>query len=92
MKTIKLRPSGFDQTFKSAKEGDVFQLFVHGCKWPAEVRQKSPRVRLLEDAQLAGHTNCELLDEWPDSPEYWPPESAPAPAQSPAANQGRKSA
>lgn len=91
MKTIKIRPSGWDSAFKRAKAGAVFHLFIHGLKYPPEVRANPPRVRLLEDGQDGGrHTECELLDEWPDAPEYWPPESAPS-AQ-PAADQGRKSA
>jgi hypothetical protein len=88
MKTIKVRAS--TDAFKSAKAGDVFTLFIHGLQYPPELRAKPPRVRLLEDAIVGAHTDCELLDTWLEAPEYWPADSAPKPQ--PAANQGRKSA
>jgi hypothetical protein len=95
MKTIKVRPSLGSDTFKSAPPGAVFHLFVHGMKYSAELRANPPRVRIIESLR-AGFVECELIDEWPDAPEYWPPDSAPPPAKtaapSPAANQGRKSA
>ena len=73
-----------------AKEGDVFYLFIHGLKYAPELRgPKPPRIRLLENPRVGLHTDCELLDEWPDAPEYWPPESAPPPPKT-AADQGRK--
>jgi hypothetical protein len=75
MKTIKVQAS--TDAFKSAKAGDIFNLFIHGCAYPPELRAKPPRVRLLEDALVGGHTDCELLDTWLDAPEYWPPWSAP---------------
>lgn len=88
MKTIKVRAS--TDAFKSAKAGDVFTLFIHGLQYPAELRARPPRLRLLEDATVGAHTDCELLDTWLEAPSHWPPESSPAPK--PAANQGRKSA
>lgn len=76
--TIKVRPSGWDQSFRGAKAGAVFYLDVNGLQYSPELRQNPPRFRLLEDGQDGGlHTECELLDPWPDAPEYWPPWSAP---------------
>ncbi len=95
MKTIKVRAQGFPHvSFSEAKEGDVWHLFIHGLKYAPELRgPKGPRIRLLEDARGGGlHTKCELIDPWPDAPDYWPPESAPASKPAPAADQGRKSA
>lgn len=96
MKTIKVLYQGFPHTaFTTANEGSVWNLTIHELKYPLELRQSPPRVRLLENAH-PGHVLCELIDDWPGAPEYWPPESAPVPAKTkphtPAANQGRKSA
>lgn len=91
MKIIKLHMQGFPhQAFCEARKGDVWILFIHGLNYPPERRANPPRVRLLEDAKL-GHTEAELLDEWPEAPEYWPPESAPRPPKKTnrSADQGR---
>lgn len=76
MKTIQIHPAGREFTFHAAKAGDVFHIFLHGCKY-GDLRNKPPRVRLLEDGAPGVLTRCELLDEWPDAPEYWPPSAAP---------------
>jgi hypothetical protein len=98
MKTIKVRAQGFPHmAFSEAKAGDVWFLTIHGCNYPPELQDHPPRYRLLEDARGGGlHTECELIDDWPDAPEYWPPGSEPAATRvkktTSAANQGRKSA
>lgn len=93
MTTIKHRSQGGpDGNWQKAKAGDVWILTIHGCKYTPELRSNSPRVRLLEDARPGRFTEVELIDPWPDAPEYWPPESAPAPTRAPAADQGRKTA
>lgn len=87
MQTIKLWYQGFPhETFAHADEGSVWRLFVHGLQYPPERRTGlGPRVRLLEHSH-PGHVLAELLDPWPDAPEYWPPESAErAPASPPPA-------
>ena len=85
MKTIMIARQGYPhQSWDEARKGDVWHVFLHGLKYSPELRQNPPRVRLLEDVGGGLHTKCELIDEWPDAPEYWPPESAPE-----AADQGR---
>jgi hypothetical protein len=75
--TIKLQSNSMSaRAFAEAKTGDVFHLLIHELRYPPEIRANPPRVRLLEDAHV-GHTLCELVDPWPDAPEYWPPWSAP---------------
>jgi hypothetical protein len=74
--TIKLQSNANASAFGSARTGDVFHLLIHELRYPLELRANPPRVRLLEDAHV-GHTLCELVDPWPDAPEYWPPWSAP---------------
>lgn len=77
MSTIKFQSNGLcGNAFGGAKTGAVFHLYIHGLEYPPELRDHPPRVRLLEDAHM-GHTLCELIDPWPDAPEYWPPWSAP---------------
>jgi hypothetical protein len=77
MTTIKIQSNGLcGNAFGGAKTGAVFSLYIHGLQYPPELRDSPPRVRLLEDAHM-GHTLCELVDPWPDAPEYWPPWSAP---------------
>jgi len=89
MKTIKVQPSPFFPSgLRAARAGDVFHLFVHGCRYTPEIRAKPPRVRVTKPLDRDGYVECELIDEWPDAPEYWPPESAPKPT--PTADQGRK--
>lgn len=84
MKTIKLfRQGPPHEAFMVAREGDVWRLLIHGLKYPLELRAAPPRVRLLEDSHR-GHVLAELLDPWPNAPEYWPPESAPGAAPTPA--------
>lgn len=90
MKTIKLFYQGTHHpTFCRARAGEVWRLFIHGLAYPPELRANPPRVRLLEDSH-PGHVLAELLDPWPEAPEYWPPESAPK-AKAKAA-QGRNAA
>ncbi len=75
--TIKLQSNSVSASaFGAARAGDVFHLHIHGLEYPVELRANPPRVRLLEDAHI-GHILCELVDPWPDAPEYWPPWSAP---------------
>ena len=77
MTTIKIQSNGLcGNAFGGAKTGAIFSLYIHGLQYAPELRDKPPRVRLLEDAHM-GHTLCELVDPWPDAPEYWPPWSAP---------------
>lgn len=77
MTTIKLQPGGWDNALRSAKPGAIFHLSVHELKYPAEIRANPPRVRVLGMADGGSHVLCELVDPWPDAPEYWPPWSAP---------------
>jgi hypothetical protein len=78
VRTIKHRSQGNpDGNWHKATAGDIWHLCIHGLEYPLEIRANPPRVRLLEDAVPGGFTNCELLDPWPDAPEYWPPSSAP---------------
>lgn len=77
MKTIRLFYQGMPHVaFTSAQEGSVWRLLIHGLEYPPELRANPPRVRLREDAHH-GHVLAELLDPWPDAPEYWPPATAP---------------
>lgn len=77
MQEIQYRYQGFPHgAFGDARKGDVWTLVIHELKYPLEVRQKPPRIRLLEDSHV-GFVRCELLDPWPGAPEYWPPETAP---------------
>lgn len=89
MKIIHVQRGGWQTTFASAPPGAVFHLLVHGCKYSPELRDNPPRVRVVEHGRT--HTECELIDEWPGAPEYWPPESAPPPQPQhpPSADQGR---
>lgn len=73
---ILVHPNPPQASFRCAKAGAVFQLCIHELRYPAELRANAPRVRLLEHGRL-GWVLCELLDPWPDAPEYWPPEWAP---------------
>lgn len=81
MNTI-LVHAGFWYAFPHAKAGDVFHLFLHELRWPAQLRSAPPRVRLLEDGH-PGFVRCELLDPWPDAPSHYPPEWAPGARPSP---------
>ena len=77
MNTIKLYPGGWDNALRAAKAGTIFHLSVHELKYPPEIRANPPRVRVLGMADGGQHILCELVDPWPDAPEYWPPWSAP---------------
>lgn len=84
MRTIMVHPSPFEKAFQNAKKGAVFHLLIHGLKWPAWLRDASPRVQLLEDGKgRCAPVKCEILDPWPNAPEYWPPEWAPGAAPNP---------
>lgn len=88
MKTIKVQITGFTpRALQDGREGDVFRFFIHGLRYSPELRANPPRFRLLEDSHHP-HVLAQILDPWPDAPEYWPPESAPPPPKS-AAAQGR---
>ncbi len=78
MKVITVWPGGCEYTWHESKAGAVFYLTIHGLKYPAELRNNPPRVRLLEPGERGAPSRCELLDEWPDAPEYWPESSKPA--------------
>lgn len=69
-------PNPFSHAFRTAKAGAVFRLFLHELHWPEELRANPPRFRLLEPGRF-GWVLCELVDPWPDCPEYFPPEWAP---------------
>jgi hypothetical protein len=88
MKTIIVQPGPWETTFKSGSVGDVFRLCIHGCSYPPELRLEPPRIRIVSPLDREGFVECELLDDWPDAPPYWPPESAPNPTRN--ADQGRK--
>jgi hypothetical protein len=77
MQTITIVPSPYEWSFQRAKKGSVWHLELHGLRWPLEVRQNPPRIRLLEDAKLASPVRAEVLDPWPNAPEFYPPEWAP---------------
>lgn len=76
MKVILVQPSPNDVHFKSADIGAVYHLSIYGLEWPAELRDNPPRVRLLERYRR-GPVRCELLDDWPDAPDFFPPGWAP---------------
>lgn len=77
-KTITIHPSPFEFAFQRAKKGAVFYVNLHGCEWPAALRQNPPRVRLLEDGRWEPRpVLCELLDPWPGAPAYYPKQWAP---------------
>lgn len=78
MPTIRIHPTWRELTFQYAKKGDVFFIELDGLRWPLEVRQNPPRVRLLEDGKRRpAPVLCELLDPWPNAPDYYPPEWKP---------------
>jgi hypothetical protein len=84
VKTILVQPSIPQESHHRSKKGDVRIIELHGCSWPAELRAKPPRVRLLEDARGPFEaTLCEILDPWPGAPEYWPPEWQPGAPHNP---------
>lgn len=92
MKTIKVQSNTITgNRFGESKAGDVFHLLLWQLHYSPELRNNPPRIRLLEDAQM-GHTQCELLDEWPDAPEFWPlgsePKEPPAKKRSKAPKEG----
>ncbi len=61
----------------AAKKGDVWRLVLHGTQYSATLRDTPPRIRLLEDVDGGPKgTRCELLDPWPEAPEYFPHELA----------------
>lgn len=76
--TIRVHCNPSEETFMNAKRGDVFYVVLHGLAWPAELRAKPPRIRLMEDGKRRpGPVMCEVLDPWPGAPDYWPPEWKP---------------
>lgn len=76
--TIRIHPNPSEYAFINGKKGDVVFICLHGLEWPAELRAKPPRVRLLEDGRRRpGPVLCEILDPWPNAPDYWPPEWKP---------------
>ncbi len=85
-KTIRIHPSPCDFAFPNAKKGEEFFVLLDGLRWPLELRQQPPRVRLLEDGKRRPlPVLCELLDPWPDAPDYYPPEWKPG-AERPVGN------
>ena len=50
-KTIRVHPNPSEYTFMNGKKGDVVFIVLHGLEWPAELRAKPPRVRLMEDGK-----------------------------------------
>lgn len=70
-----VHPNPPQASFIKAKKGAVFTLCIHEFRY-GDARAREPRVRLLEDGRL-GWVLCELIDPWPDAPEYFPPEWAP---------------
>lgn len=76
--TIRVHPAPLELTFQYSKKGQIVFIVLHGLEWPAELRAKPPRVRLLEDGKCrAAPVLCEILDPWPGAPDYWPPEWKP---------------
>lgn len=82
--TIIIHPGPWSLTFQCAKKGAVFHIVLDGLRWPLELRQKPPRVRLLEDGKRRpAPVVCEIIDPWPDAPAYYPPEWAPGAGPAP---------
>lgn len=82
--TIRMHPVPWSLSFQTAKKGDVFFVVLDGLRWPLELRQKPPRVRLLEDGKRrSSPVLCELLDPWPNAPDYYPPEWKPGAGPAP---------
>lgn len=76
--TIHIIPSPYQRSLQFAEKGDVFFVELSGLRWPVELRQNPPRVRVLETPRHGEPSVlCELLDPWPDAPAYYPPEWAP---------------
>lgn len=83
--TIRIHPSPGEYAFMHGKKGDVVFILLHGLDWPPELRAKPPRVRLLEDGKRrCAPVMCEILDPWPNAPDYWPPEWKPGARPGPA--------
>ncbi len=78
MNTITVMPSPGEMAFSQAKAGSVWHVELHGLRWPLALRQNPPRIRLLEDARYGYAVLAELLDPWPDAPEFYPQEWAPS--------------
>lgn len=76
MKTITVIPSPCEYSFRMAQAGSIWHLNLHGCRWPAALRNNPPRVRLLHACD-SRPVLCELLDPFPDAPAVYPPEWAP---------------
>lgn len=76
---IRVHPNYNETAFRTAKAGAVFSLVLHGLKYAPELRDNPPRIRLLEDGPRSRDEaiECELLDDWPEAPDYWPPEREP---------------
>ncbi len=76
---IRVHPNYNETAFRTAKAGAVFTLFVHGLKYPPELRRDGARIRLLRDGPGSADepVPCELLDDHPLIPDYWPPEREP---------------
>lgn len=84
MPTIRVHPIHTSYSFQNAKKGEVFTIELDGLRWPLELRQRPPRVRLLEDGKrCSAPVLCEILDPWPNAPSYYPPEWAPGAGPAP---------
>jgi hypothetical protein len=82
--TIRMHPVPWSLSFQYAKKGDIFFVELDGLRWPLELRQKPPRVRLLEDGKRRpSPVVCEILDPWPNAPDYYPPEWKPGAGPAP---------
>lgn len=82
--TVWMHPVPWSQTFQHAKKGDVFFVVLDGLRWPLELRLKPPRVRLMEDGKRkSAPVLCEILDPWPNAPDYYPPEWKPGAGPAP---------
>lgn len=86
MTTIRVFATPPWNTFARAKAGEEFVLEPDGLRWPLELRQKPPRVRVLEDGNGRDPVLCELLDPWPNAPAYYPPEWTPGAGPAPSGN------
>jgi hypothetical protein len=82
MKIIHVRATGFGYAFKAAKAGYVSRLLIHGVQYSPELRNNPPRIKLLLDNVVGQFMPCELLDDWPEAPEFWPvPDKPPEPRE-----------
>lgn len=77
MKEIMAHGTHFEDSFSKAKKGAVFYVLLSGVEWSPELRRNPPRIRLLENGKQGLPVRCEILDDWPGAPDYWPPARAP---------------